>query len=36
LTMILLGLCCAFLVLLGVVVLGFVVRSQNRKGGNHE
>ncbi|HEY9527082.1 MAG TPA: peptidase MA family metallohydrolase [Anaerolineales bacterium] len=36
LTLILLGLCCAFLVLLGVVVLGFVVRSQNRKGGNNE
>jgi hypothetical protein len=36
LTMILLGLCCAFLVLLGVVVLGFVVRSQNRKGGVNE
>jgi len=34
LTMILLGLCCAFLVLLGVVVLGFVVRRQNRPGGN--
>ena len=36
LTMILLGLCCAFLVLLGVVVLGFVVRRQNRKGGVNE
>jgi hypothetical protein len=35
LTMILLGLCCAFLVLLGVVVLGFVVRGQNRKGGTN-
>ena len=31
LTMILLGLCCAFLVLFGVVVLGFVVRRQNRE-----
>ena len=36
LTMILLGLCCAFLVLLGVVVLGFVVRRQNRQGGVNE
>jgi hypothetical protein len=36
LTMILLGLCCAFLVLIGVVVLGFVLRRQNRKGGNSE
>ena len=36
LTMILLGLCCAFLVLMGVVVLGFVVRRQNRKGGVNE
>jgi hypothetical protein len=36
LTMILLGMCCAFLVLIGVVVLGFVVRNQNRKEGNHE
>ena len=35
LTMILLGLCCAFLVLLGVVVLGFVVRGQNRKRGDN-
>jgi len=34
LTMILLGLCCAFLALIGVVVLGFVVRSQNRPGGD--
>jgi hypothetical protein len=31
LTMILLGMCCAFLVLSGVVVLGFVVRRQNRQ-----
>jgi hypothetical protein len=36
LTMILLGLCCAFLVLLGVVVLGFMVRRQNREGGKNE
>ena len=36
LTMILLGLCCAFLVLIGVVVLGFVVRRQNRPGAGNE
>jgi hypothetical protein len=36
LTMILLGMCCIFLVLIGVVVLGFVVRSQNRKEGKNE
>lgn len=36
LTMILLGLCCAFLVLIGVVVLGFVVRRQKRQGGENE
>jgi hypothetical protein len=35
LTMILLGLCCAFLVLIGVVVLGFVVRRQNRPRGEN-
>jgi hypothetical protein len=35
LTMILLGMCCIFLVLIGVVVLGFVVRSENRKGGTN-
>ena len=35
LTMILLGMCCAFLILIGVVVLGFVVRRQNRQGGDH-
>jgi Peptidase MA superfamily len=35
LTMILLGICCSILVLVGVVVLGFVVRNQNRKEGNH-
>jgi Peptidase MA superfamily len=34
LTMILLGVCCSMLILLGVVVLGFVVRNQNRKEGN--
>jgi len=36
LTMTLLGMCCIFLVLIGVVVLGFVVRSQNRKEGKNE
>lgn len=36
LTMILLGMCCAFLILIGVVVLGFVVRRQNRQGGENE
>jgi hypothetical protein len=35
LTLILLGMCCIFLVLIGVVVLGLIVRNQNRKGGNH-
>lgn len=35
LTLILLGLCCVFLLLIGVVVLGLVVRNQNRKGGSH-
>jgi hypothetical protein len=35
LTMILLGICCSMLVLAGVVMLGFVVRNQNRKGGNN-
>jgi hypothetical protein len=33
LTLILLGMCCIFLVLVGVVILGFVVRRQNRGGG---
>ncbi|HSL28742.1 MAG TPA: hypothetical protein VK900_06030 [Anaerolineales bacterium] len=31
LTLTLLGLCCAFLILIGVVVLGFVVRRENRQ-----
>jgi hypothetical protein len=31
LTLTLLGMCCVFLVLIGVVVLGFVVRRQNRE-----
>jgi hypothetical protein len=35
LTMILLGICCSMLVLVGVVVLGFVIRNQHRKGENH-
>ncbi|HET9910532.1 MAG TPA: peptidase MA family metallohydrolase [Anaerolineales bacterium] len=35
LTLILLGMCCIFLVLIGVIVLGFVVRNQNRKGGDN-
>jgi hypothetical protein len=36
LTLILLGLCCAFLILVGVVILGFVVRNQNHKEGKRE
>lgn len=35
LTLILLGMCCIFLILIGVVVLGFVVRNENRKAGNN-
>lgn len=35
LTLILLGLCCIMLLIVGVVVLGFVVRSQNNKGGKN-
>ncbi|HEX5808050.1 MAG TPA: peptidase MA family metallohydrolase [Anaerolineales bacterium] len=35
LTLTLLAMCCIFLVLIGIVVLGFVVRSQNRKEGNN-
>jgi hypothetical protein len=35
LTMILLGMCCLFILLIGVVVLGFVVRRQNQQGGNN-
>jgi cytochrome c-type biogenesis protein CcmH/NrfF len=31
LTLILLGMCCLFGVLLGVVILGFVVRRENRQ-----
>ena len=36
LTLTLLGFCCIFLILIGVVVLGFVVRNQNRPGGKNE
>jgi len=35
LTLTLLGFCCLFLLVIGVVVLGFVARSQNQKGGNN-
>ena len=35
LTLVLFGLCCILLVLVGMVVLGFVVRNQNRQGGNN-
>lgn len=35
LTVTLLGMCCIFLVLIGVVVLGFVVRRGNRQGGKN-
>jgi hypothetical protein len=35
LTLTLAGFCCLFLLVIGVVVLGFIVRSQNRKGGNN-
>lgn len=35
LTLILLGFCCLFMLIIGVVVLGFVVRSQNRKEGKN-
>ena len=36
LTLILLGICCSFLLLAGVFVLGFVVRTQNHKRGNND
>jgi hypothetical protein len=36
LTLILLGLCCVFLLVIGVVVLGFVVRRDNIKAGKNE
>lgn len=35
LTLILLGMCCVFLLLIGIVVLGFIVRRENQRGGNH-
>lgn len=35
LTLTLLGFCCLFLLIIGVIVLGFVVRTQNKKGGNN-
>lgn len=35
LTLILLGLCCGMLLLIGVVILGFVVRRQDRQGGDN-
>jgi len=36
LTLILLALCCFFIILIGVLILGLVLRNQNRKGGNNE
>lgn len=35
LTLILLGMCCVFGLIIGVVVLGLIVRNQNSKGGNN-
>jgi len=35
LTLILLGMCCIFIILIGIVILGFMVRRENRKGGNN-
>ena len=35
LTLALLGVCCLFLLIIGVAALGFFVRAQNRKGGNN-
>jgi len=35
LTLTLLAMCCVFILLIGIVILGFVVRSQNRKGGSN-
>jgi hypothetical protein len=34
--MILLGMCCLFLLVIGVIVLGFVVRRENIKAGKNE
>jgi hypothetical protein len=36
LTLALLGLCCIFLVLIGVIVLSFIVRAQNMKAGKND
>ncbi len=36
LTLILLGLCCAFILLIGVFVLGLIVRRQNQKAGKND
>ncbi|MEO7838419.1 MAG: hypothetical protein ABIU06_03640, partial [Anaerolineales bacterium] len=36
LTLILLGLCCVFLILIGMLILGFVVRNQNVKDWKNE
>jgi hypothetical protein len=35
LTLTLLGMCCVFLILIGMVTLGFIVRNQNLKGANN-
>lgn len=35
LTLILLGLCCVFLILIGILILGFIVRNQNLKDANN-
>jgi hypothetical protein len=35
LTLALLGVCCLFLLIIGVAALGFFIRAQNRKGGNN-
>lgn len=35
LTLILLGFCCLFLLIIGVIALGLFLRAQNRKGGNN-
>jgi hypothetical protein len=35
LTLLLLGICCIFILLAGIVILGFIVRRQNDKGGDN-
>jgi len=35
LTLFMLGCCCVLLLIIGIVILGIVVRNQNRKGGNN-